>query len=521
MSFTSLQFALFVFICVIAYYIFPLKYRWTALFFANFVFYYAFGKRRLACMLLSALSAWFCALCIDRLHIKEKDCISANKESLTKEEKNKIKAKFKHKKQFFFWSVILLNIFMLAFFKFYPMLGAAVKVLPKFNLLVPVGISFYTLQVLGYVIYVYNKKGRAEQNPLKVILFTMYFPQIIEGPISRFDQISDGLFKGNSFDYDNILLGLERIIWGYFKKLVIADRLYVAVATIFGGYEKYFGFEIFIGAMLYTIQLYADFSGGIDIALGVSQLFGVKLPENFKSPFFSKNIPEFWRRWHITLGAWLRDYLFYPVTFSKPLNMLTKFLSKNVSKWAGKWIPAYIALLILWFTNGLWHGEGLQFIAFGMYHGFLVILGMSFAPAFDRVCSAVKLDRSCKSWQIFSTVRTFALVCIGELIFRSSSLKDALAMLSNMFAKFNPYVFASNFINTLGLSDSEILIAVIAVSVMLIAEYFSQKTDMYLWIKQQELPLRWLVIFAGITAVFVFGAYGPKYAEAPFIYFQF
>lgn len=521
MSFMSLQFAAFVTICIVVYYLLPLKYRWLALFFANFVFYHAFGRRRLACMLLSALSAWLCAIIIGRAHQAEKQVLSQQKELLSKEDKNQIKRNFKNKRRIVLWLFVLLNLGMLLGFKFYPMAAASLSVLPKLNLLVPVGISFYTLQVLSYVIDIYNKKITPEKNPLKVILFTMYFPQIIEGPISRFDQISWELFNGNRFSYDNLLLGIERVLWGLFKKLVIADRLYIAVAHIFDNYTEYFGFEILLGAILYTFQLYADFSGGIDIALGVSQMFGVHLPENFKSPFFSKNIPEFWRRWHITLGTWLRDYVFYPITFSKPLSKLTKWLSKHVNKWAGKWIPSYLALLILWFCNGLWHGEGLQYIAFGLYHGFLVIIGMSFSPLSKKLCAKLRINTVSCSWKIFSILRTFLLVCIGELIFRSSSVEMAAGMLINMFSKFNPYALTGGFLSSLGLNAFEMTIALAAICFMMVIEHRAQKQDLFMWVKNAELPIRWCILFAGIAVIALFGAYGPMFVPAPFIYFQF
>lgn len=521
MLFTSLKFALFVLLAVICYYAAPKKWRIYILFLTNFAFYLPFGKRRLACMLLSAVSVWLSAIIIDNINEKESLSLKSIAQTASKEEKTKLKRHYKHLRQVFLYLCVLANFSLLALFKFYPLAAKSWDKLPHINLLVPVGISFYTLQVVGYIIDVYNKRVHAEKNPFKMVLFTMYFPQIIEGPISRFDQLSVQLFTLHSFDYDSFVLALEKIIWGYFKKLVIADRLFVAVNTIFTGYEKYSGVEIFIGAVLYTIQLYADFSGGIDIAVGVSELFGVKLAQNFNSPFFSKSIPEFWRRWHITLGTWLRDYVFYPVTFSKPLNKLGKFLNKNVSKWAGKWVPAYISLLVLWLCNGLWHGEGMQYIAFGLYHGLIVIISMSFEPFFNKACIRLSIDRTSASWRVFSTLRTFALVVYGELIFRSESLDMAFKMTQKMFEQFNPWVLANGFIYELGLNEREVFIAFTAIILLFVVEYFSQKTDMRLWVKNRELPIRWAILFAGIIGVAVYGAYGPVFKEAPFIYFQF
>ncbi|NCC08679.1 MAG: MBOAT family protein [Clostridia bacterium] len=520
MLFTSLQFAIFVPLCLIIYYAMPQKYRWYVLLAANFIFYAGFGRRRLVCLVFSALSVWLAAVLIDKIHLAEKAAIAAQT-ALTKDEKKQLKARYKTRRRAVLWLCVLCNIGLLLFFKFYGMASQAVTALPQLSLLVPVGISFYTLQAVGYVIDVYNKKGRAEKNPLKLLLFTMYFPQLIEGPISRFDALAPQLYGGNKFDYDTFVHGLQRVLWGLFKKFVIADRLFAVVDYIFYNYQDLYGFTIAVGVVCYTIQLYADFSGGIDIALGVSQLFGIQLAENFNRPFFSKSIPEFWRRWHITLGTWLRDYLFYPLTLSKPMAKLGRFLSKKVSKWAGKWIPSFIALLVLWFTNGVWHGEGAQYVAFGLYHGVLIILSMSLAPWFVKINTALHIDTKSQSFKLFRVVRTFALVCFGEMIFRSPSVSAAITMAGNMFAKFNPTVLFDGSLLAYGLDEREWTIAIIAVVFLLCAELFERRHSLGTWVQTRELPIRWLIYFASLYVVIMYSAAGPNFKEVPFIYFQF
>ncbi len=521
MLFTSLQFAIFVPLCLIIYYAMPQKYRWYVLLAANFIFYIGFGRRRLICLVFSALSVWAAAVLIDKIHSNESTALKAQL-TLTKELKKQIRAKYKAQSRAVMLAAALCNLGLLLFFKFYGMtVQASGGRLPQLTLLVPVGISFYTLQAVGYVIDVYNKKSNAEKNPLKLLLFTMYFPQLIEGPISRFDALAPQLCGGNKFDYDTFVWGLQRVLWGLFKKFVIADRLFIVVDYIFYNYQDLYGFTLIVGVVCYTIQLYADFSGGIDIALGVSQLFGIKLAENFNRPFFSKSIPEFWRRWHITLGTWLRDYLFYPLTLSKPLAKLSRFLSKKVSKWAGKWIPSFIALLVLWFTNGVWHGEGTQYVAFGLYHGILIILGMSFAPLFIKINTSLRINTQSQSWKLFRVVRTFALVCFGEMIFRSESIGAAFTMACNMFAKFNPTVLFDGSLLNYGLDGRQWTIAVIAVVFLLCAELFERRQSLGAWVQSRELPIRWLIYFASLYVVIMYSAAGPDFKEVPFIYFQF
>ncbi|MEG1863606.1 MAG: hypothetical protein RR198_08390, partial [Oscillospiraceae bacterium] len=211
----------------------------------------------------------------------------------------------------------------------------------------------------------------------------------------------------------------------------------------------------------------------------------------------------------------------YPVTLSKPMAKLGKWLNKNCGKWFGRWIPAYISLFILWFCSGLWHGEGLQFIAYGLYHGTLIMLGMTFEPIFKKAFSALKVDPQSKTWQLFQVARTFSLVCIGELIFRSSSVSQAVLMMKSMFSCWNPWVLFNGFVFTLGIDRPDFYVGLIAIGILFFVSLSSRKQSMRHWVKNQELPIRWAICIGGIMAIVIFGAYGPGYDPAPFIYFQF
>lgn len=521
MLFTTVEFVAFLTLCVITYYLLPKKAQWLVLLCASLAFYMGLGRKRVVFVLISACTTWISAVVIDKINICSKEHLKREKDTLDKEEKNTLKKRYRFKKRLVLLAFLFVNLGGLAVFKFYGFAADLVLFLPAMSLIMPVGISFYTLQIIGYIMDVYNEKVQPEKSLLKTVLFTTYFPQIIQGPISRFGFLQQQLTKEHNFDYDKFVLGLLRMVWGYFKKLVIADRFAIIVAPLFANSEKYSGFEIAIVVVFYTIQLYADFSGGIDIALGASELFGIQLPENFNRPFFSKSIGEFWRRWHITLGTWLKDYVFYPVTLSKPLAKLGKFLSKHWGKWYGKWIPAYISLFILWFCSGVWHGEGAQFILYGMYHGTIIMLGMTFAPLFDKLSNKLQLDRKCTGWKIVQVARTFSLICIGELIFRSSSVSQAVAMLKSMFFVWNPETLFNGFVFTLGMDRQDFYVGIIAVAILLYVSLASRKRSMRHWVAMRSLPVRWLIVMGAIMSIVIFGIYGPGYDPTPFIYFKF
>ncbi|MEG1049649.1 MAG: MBOAT family protein, partial [Oscillospiraceae bacterium] len=272
MLFTTLEFVGFLALCVVVYYLLPKKMQWLVLLGASLAFYMGIGRRRVVFVLASAVSTWLAAQMLEKLNAREKEHLKREKETLDKEQKNKLKKGYRFKKRLVFAAFLGLNLGGLVFFKFYSFAQAATPLLPKLNLIMPVGISFYTLQIIGYISDVYNKKVTAQKSLLKTVLFTTYFPQIIQGPISRFDKLQGQLIDSHSFDYDKFVLGLLRMLWGYFKKLVIADRFAPVVAALFADSKSYGGFEIAMVVVLYTIQLYADFSGGVDIALGASEL---------------------------------------------------------------------------------------------------------------------------------------------------------------------------------------------------------------------------------------------------------
>ncbi|MEG0153622.1 MAG: MBOAT family O-acyltransferase, partial [Cellulosilyticaceae bacterium] len=332
MAFNTMAFIVF-FIAVLAlYYIVPRKYRWMFLLASSYFFYLYASAKFVIFIILTTITSYCAARYIDRTHKDEKK-VNDNKDvdiKIRKAEKSKIKKKRKQA----LVMLLVLNFGILVFLKYFNFFAANLNVvlesisfvgkIPKFNLILPLGISFYTFQTMSYVIDVYWGKIEAEKNFGKVALFVSFFPQIIEGPIGRFKDLAPTLFSQEKGNMQNVVYGVQLMMWGFFKKMVIADRVAIIADYVFGHYMDISGMGVTFGVIMYAIQDYTDFSGCIDIARGCAKAMGIEMAENFKRPYFSRSIPEFWRRWHMSLGAWMKDYVFYPFSLTKGVRNLGK-----------------------------------------------------------------------------------------------------------------------------------------------------------------------------------------------------
>lgn len=527
MLFTSLQFVVFLAVLTVVYYLLPARFQWPVLLLGSVFFYYSIAHKLLVFVLFSGTAAWLAACGIDRVNLAEKKAVAQVKEAGgDRAARQAAKKRFLPVRSAILVLFLLCTAGLLLIFKFYNMFAELAGEygigLPALRLAMPLGISFYTLMLITYFMDVYHARITAEKNPAKVILYTCFFPQVIQGPICRWGESAPQIFKTHRFSYENLVLGCERMLWGYFKKLVIADRLQLLTSALYSGYETYQGFYVVVAAFAYTVQLYTDFSGGIDIALGAAEVLDIHLTENFNRPFFSKNISEFWRRWHITLGNFLREDLFYPLTlFAKPITALSRFFKKRKMRWAAKWIPTYIAMLIVWFISGLWHGEGWQYIANGLWHGFLITGGETIAGPSARLWNRLGVPEDSLTLKLFRVCRTFCLVAIGEIMFRSESTAMMTGMLKGLFAVFNPWILFDGSLLAFGLDGKDFVVLFAAVLILLGASLAARKGSVRNWLNRQELPIRWGILLAGLFSIVVFGVYGPAYDPTPFIYFQF
>ena len=343
--FVSYEFIIFMMVLLVLYYLIPKKAQWILLLAANFLFYYSAGKFYPLSILTTAFTVYLAGIIMEKYDGKLEEYAAKIKsgeiEKPSREEKKLYKKKINNKKKRIMLFCLLFNLGILAVVKYtnfaldnvntiLDMTGR--KTLPYVDLIVPMGISFYTFQAVGYLLDVYWNKCKAQKNFFRFTLFVSFFPQLMQGPISRYGDLSKTLYQEHRFNWKQVRFGLERVLWGYFKKLVIADRISAAVAALMEEPDYYTGAFVFIGMLFYAVQLYADFTGGIDITIGIAQSLGIHLEENFIRPFFSKNIAEYWRRWHITMGTWFRDYIFYPCSLSRPVKAMTNFCKKQIGR---------------------------------------------------------------------------------------------------------------------------------------------------------------------------------------------
>lgn len=393
------------------------------------------------------------------------------------------------------------------------------------SFLAPLGISYYTLSLIGYLLDVFWGTQTVQKNPGKFLLFAGYYPLLTSGPIVRYHEAGEQLCLGHKFQYTNLCFGLQRILWGLFKKLVISERLAVIVNTIYKDYNQYHGVYLWIAMVGFVFQLYTDFSGCIDIVLGVSELFGIHLPENFDLPFASKTLSEFWRRWHITLGAWLRDYILYPILKTELLQKLGARAKKRLGKKLGKKLPVWLGLFVSWFLIGFWHGGAWNFIiGVGLFFWTVIVLGELFQPLFQRVIQILKINTDCFSWKLFQSLRTFFIFMIGLSFFRSyGGFQEGLRIFRMAFTDIQLRVLFDGSLLKLGL-DSEnwkVLIGSLLVLACCGSMRLGLNKSLRKWLEEQNLIFRWLLLLILILSVVLFGIYGPGVSTAEFIYKQF
>lgn len=399
------------------------------------------------------------------------------------------------------------------------LLGGLDELIAGVDFLVPLGVSFYTFSLLGYVIDVYYGLADAQKNFGKLALYGLYFPNLISGPILKYREHAEQFFAPHAFDYKQVTQGLQRMVWGFFKKLVIAERLGVLVNMVYGDYEGYPGAYIWIATACYAFQLYTDFSGCMDIVLGLSQSLGIALPENFQTPFFSKSVAEYWRRWHITLGVWMKDYVFYPLLRSKLFTNLNKSLKEKFGKKRGKQYATFAAMFVLWLTVGIWHGGDWKFvIGSGLLHWFYIVMEELLAPPFARLNERLHLSGEGRFLNGIRILRTFFLVCIGDLFFRAASVGDAFAMLKSAVGVWNPQILWDGSLLQLGLDGIETAVAVLALLLLWAVSLKQRKEPVRESIAKKALFLRWILWYALLFAVILLGYYGPGYSAAEFIY---
>lgn len=482
-SFTSLKYIIFLIVVAVLCCKFKPKLRNPLLLAASLAFYTVFGAENLPYLLFSSLLTFLAAQLIEH-------------------------ELFGRKK---LWLVLalVLNLGMLFFFKYFNFFAVLTTDLcavlgitlvdSSLKLFLPVGISFFVFQTTGYLMDVYRGKLKSEKNLIDYALFASYFPGIVSGPIQRAGDMLPQYKQPKKFDWENIKAGSLQFLWGAFKKMVIADRIAVLVNTAYADPSASTGFQLFVAAVCYSVQIYCDFSAYSDMAIGSSRIMGIKLMRNFDRPYSAVSLQDFWRRWHISLSTWFRDYLYFPLGGNRR------------SKARG-----YLNIIIVFLISGLWHGAALNFIVWGFLHGIYQVFGKVFQPQRDKIREGLHIASDSKLLGIFRRLCTFALVTLAWIFFRASSISDAFTIIGKIFSQPLPL----GGISALGLSMPAFFVIMLSTIALFVADWAENRYAISQKLCASVAP-RYAVYFVLMIAIMIFGSYGAGFDPMDFVYFKF
>ena len=546
MALTSLPFALFTIITALVYFVYPKKeQRWVILLIASCFFYVYNSFQYSAFILITIITVYLASSGMTAISEETRSVVKAKKAEWSREERKAYKEAADKKRRRILAGVLVLNfgiLFILKYFNFLSgsiaaIIGASPDSAPQIRLLLPLGISFYTFIATGYLIDVYRETIEPERNIFKFALFVSFFPHIIQGPISSYSKLRNQLIEPHDLEWLNFKHGIMLICWGLFKKLVIADRVWIAIKAYYsnGGiygnddFAGYSGTMVLFVTLLYALQLYADFSGGIDISRGICRILGIELEMNFRQPYFSKSISEYWRRWHISLGAWMKNYVFYPIAMSD----LSKRVSKSIAgssfgktaagKHLSRVLMTAVASFIVFLLVGIWHGANSKYIAFGVWNGLIIMLSALLGSVYEKTRNALHIRESAAWWKLFQMLRTFIIVLIGYVFDIADNFTNAMQMLWLMLTDQTTSGVMKQ-LHTLGLVKAEYAAVMICTLVLL---YFSIRLEQTSLDSPADLLerrsgfIQWIALFMLIICILIAGTYGPIYDPAGFIYMQF
>ncbi len=503
MLFNSVDFLIFFPIVTLFYFVIPHRWRYLWLLLASYYFYMCWNPKYALLMATSTVITWVSGLLIDR---SDKLVYGTTR---TDKRKGELEKKL--------WVALsfISNLSILFFFKYFDFAIENINsvlaafhmalVQPSFDVLLPVGISFYTFQALSYTMDVYRGEIYAERNILKYALFVSFFPQLVAGPIERSKNLLIQFNRKHYFEYDRVKKGLQLMLWGFFMKLVIADRVAMVVDQVYNNWEQYAGVEIMLATVFFAMQIYCDFNSYSSIAIGAAQVMGFTLMENFRQPYFAVSAADFWRRWHISLSTWFRDYLYIPLGGNRK----------------GK-PRKYINTMIVFLTSGLWHGASWNFVVWGGLNGIYQVIGEVTKPYREQVKSLLHINGQSKWYRLVQISITFVLINITWVFFRASSFTVAIQMLQRMVTVSNWHILLDGTLFTLGMDQKDFIVALIAIAILWFVDLcHSKKISLREWMSRRNIVFRWTCYYIAIFMVLIFGIYGPGYDAAAFIYFQF
>ncbi len=479
---------------VLVYFLIPRKTRYVWLLFASYYFYMSWNPKYAVLIAFSTVATWLSGILIDRWEKKI------------------------HRNLVVFFSFST-NLAILGFFKYFDffidtvngiLAHTGVHLLNNpFDFLLPVGISFYTFQALGYTIDVYRGQMKPEKNILRYALFVSFFPQLVAGPIERSTNLLiqvDGVDDFDLFNFDRIVKGGQMMLWGFFMKMVIADRLAILVDTTFDSYTGFNGYQLAIATLCFTMQIYCDFGSYSLIAIGAAKVMGFKLMDNFNTPYFALSIKDFWSRWHISLSTWFRDYLYIPLGGNRCSR------ARN-----------YFNLMVTFLVSGLWHGANWTFVIWGGLHGFFQVVGKATENVKAGLYEKIGLAKHTSILMIGKMAVTFSLVSFAWIFFRAKTFVQAREIVVKIFTQFNISELSRGQILQMGLIDIECFVLAISLTALVIVDLykFVAKRSFADWVDERNIVIRFILYIGCICSIYVFGVYGLEFDAAQFIYFQF
>ncbi|MCI8561380.1 MAG: MBOAT family protein [Dorea sp.] len=483
MIFNSIEFLIFFPAVMLIYFYIPQKLKTYWLLAASYYFYMCWNVKYILLLLMSTIITYAAALMMEHIRTHKKLIVAGS---------------------------FITNLSILAAFKYYNFfsdaiaelfydLGIAVSI-PRFDVLLPVGISFYIFQALGYTMDVYRGEVEAEKNFVNYALFVSFFPQLVAGPIERTKNLLHQIKEPHYFEEKRVAYGLQLMVWGLFKKIVIADKAAILVDTVYGNYHVYGGWELVIATVLFAVQIYCDFSSYSDIAIGAAQVMGFTLMQNFRQPYFSQSVSEFWRRWHISLSTWFRDYLYIPLRGGrcKPLRH-------------------YMNLMIVFLVSGLWHGANWTYVIWGGINGCYQVIENFLKHRFG-----FKLSSETFGGKVFRMSGTFLLINFSWIFFRADNLSAALGIIKRMFSVNNPWIFFDGSLGGMGLDFKDLFVLFLSLEILAfvsILQYLG--IQIRECISRQNIVFRYMVYVMSVVFIIIFGIYGAAYDATSFIYFQF
>lgn len=527
MSVNQLGFLTLVFLSLVVYYVIPKKYQWCVLLGFSLWFYYLMGAYTFVYVILTAGSLTLGTQQIYVLDKRLQKALNNRKRHLTRRSRKALKNMYQKRKRKWMILLIVLNLGILLVLKYGDFFVENVNALlgkvginepAPLGLAAPLGISYYTLQAIGYVLDVSKGKAVPEKNPLKVLLFVTWYPQMTQGPIGRFPDLTPQLLEDHDFSIERFYGGCRRILWGLFKKMIIANNLKPLVDSIFGQYDQVGGFTLFLGCIYMVFQMYADFSGYTDIVLGISGMYGISMMENFKRPLFSASLGEYWRRWHISLSSWFRDYVFYPVSISKGAVSFGKWGQNYFSPRIKKVFPVVYAMSVVWFCTGLWHDASWRYILWGVANGVVLIGGVLLEPQFSAAKKVLHIREEAWWWKGFSILRTFLIVALLKVFPAADSTAGSFVIIGRILGDFHPCLtYQALFLDTVW---QNIVFGAVGLAVFFCAELLETRKNLWEWINERSVPVRWSLYLLLIAMIVFMGNFDAVTAGG-FEYAQF